>query len=149
MAGARPLKLVTIKSLKMKSNKFKVMLKTTNKTSKKRKKQKTSRHLPRSSFFEGNFPDTVVFFLQFDSIFKIACRIISKPLKWPNARRNSATLLKKWNKLFSQEIQHFVINKWCLHGSKNSHKMGLKKCLLDRSSPFSIIFLVWWPTFLW
>ena len=34
------------------------------------------------------------------------------------------------------------INKRCLHGSRNSHNISLKRYLMNRSAPFSVTFLV-------
>ena len=43
----------------------------------------------------------------------------------------------------------FIENKRCLRGSKNPYKMSLKRYLMNWSTPFSVTFLIWWPTFPW
>ena len=37
--------------------------------------------------------------------------------------------------------------KRCLRASENPHKLSLKVYLMNRSTPFSVTFLEWWPTF--
>ena len=40
--------------------------------------------------------------------------------------------------------EDFIINKRCLHSSKNPHKMTLKQYLMNRSSLVSLNMFVWW-----
>ena len=83
---------------------------------------------------------------------KIAFPHLKEKLTLLEKNKMKLTLLKKYQKLFTSPIFFFASvactailcsnNKRCLCGSKNSDRIGLKKYLMNRTTPFSVTFLV-------